>query len=163
MFLTDGHHRPNERVLAAPGAGVISASAFRKRNSLPNDSSGTEGRPPSGISGSRPPCLGSNTKIFDSDEMFAQRVRLTCAPWVSHAYHIGITYIPHGYHMCTTCLGSNTKILSSDEMFAQRVNLKRSKREKSFVFTLNDCKLHLKTKTKTIFKIQWGKYNPTDH
>ena len=81
--LTESPHTYHgERILASPGAGVISGSAFRKRASLPGYSSGrsgsggTEGRPPSGIAGKPPPCLATNTKIYDSDEMFAQRVRL---------------------------------------------------------------------------------------
>ncbi|XP_072031860.1 uncharacterized protein [Amphiura filiformis] len=65
--------RHGSRVLAAPGVGVISGSTFRKRNSIPTDSIDTEGRPPSGISGSRPPCRRTNAKIYDSDEMYAQR------------------------------------------------------------------------------------------
>ena len=75
-YSTDTHYNNhNSRVLAAPGAGVISSSTFRKRNSIPSsDTSGIEGRPPSGISGSRPPCMPSNAKIYDSDEVYAQRV-----------------------------------------------------------------------------------------
>ncbi|XP_071796390.1 uncharacterized protein [Asterias amurensis] len=56
-----------ERVLAAPGVGVISQSSLSRRAaSLPSD-------PPPGIEGIPPPTRGSNAKFADSEDIYSQQ------------------------------------------------------------------------------------------